>query len=153
MGHRPRDEVHHRHRLKEPDTRLWCREPGNAVMVILEKPAGAGIRAASDARPKSEASLRRHTFVRYPTRVRKYERLSLTVARLPTSQKCKDKSCPIKVARKSSCLPLTKDMKEGSPAAIWGRIKRPNGPGRIRGQSGCIRRLSVSWLSPSSQQV
>jgi hypothetical protein len=37
----------------------------------------------SDARAKSEASLRRHTFVRYPTRVWKFERLSLIVARFP----------------------------------------------------------------------
>src|SRR5258705_13291261 len=39
---------------------------------------------SSDARAKSEASLRRHTFLRYPTRVWKFERLSLSVARFPT---------------------------------------------------------------------
>jgi len=38
----------------------------------------------SDARAESEASLRRHTLVRYPTRVWKFERLSLNVARFPT---------------------------------------------------------------------
>jgi hypothetical protein len=50
-------------------------------MVILESPLG---RSFSDARAKSEASLRRHTFVRYPTRVWKFERLSLNAARFPT---------------------------------------------------------------------
>jgi hypothetical protein len=51
-------------------------------MVILVSPLGPDL--ISDARAKSEASLRRHTFVRYPTRVWKFERLSLNVARLPT---------------------------------------------------------------------
>ena len=50
-------------------------------MVILESPLGP---ETSDARAKSEASLRRHTFVRYPTRVWKFERLSLIVARFLT---------------------------------------------------------------------
>ena len=51
-------------------------------MVILESPLGRS--TISDARAKSEASLRRHTFVRYPTRVWKFERLSLNVVRFPT---------------------------------------------------------------------
>ena len=50
-------------------------------MVILESLLG---RNYSDARAESEASLRRHTLVRYPTRVWKFERLSLNVARFPT---------------------------------------------------------------------
>jgi hypothetical protein len=51
-------------------------------MVILERPLWQEL--CSDARAKSEASLRRHTFVRYPTRVWKFERLSLNTARFPT---------------------------------------------------------------------
>jgi hypothetical protein len=54
---------------------------GRPVMVILVSPLG---RSHPDARAKSEASLRRHTFVRYPTRVWKFERLSLNAARFPT---------------------------------------------------------------------
>ena len=55
---------------------------GQPVMVILESPLGRS--TPPDARAKSEASLRRHTFVRYPTRVWKFERLSLKAARFPT---------------------------------------------------------------------
>jgi hypothetical protein len=56
-------------------------------MVILASPLGRKL--ISDARAKSEASLRRHTFVRYSTRVLKFERLSLNFARFPTTQESK----------------------------------------------------------------
>lgn len=49
--------------------------------MILENPLG---RKYSDARVKSAANLRRHTFVRQPTRVWKFQPLSLIVALLIT---------------------------------------------------------------------